>query len=60
MTRCEVCEGPATVNCSGLDVPIVWFCDKHGTQHEAHCTSIREGSARLNRPDATEEVSRGT
>jgi hypothetical protein len=33
--RCEACGYPATHICSGLDTPVVYFCDKHGRQHEA-------------------------
>lgn len=43
--RCEVCEGPATMVCSGLDVPELAFCEEHGREHEAECPDIARGAA---------------
>jgi len=33
--RCEACSAPATHVCSSLDEPAVYFCEKHGREHEA-------------------------
>jgi hypothetical protein len=50
MIVCEVCQGPAKVNCSGLDVPRLWFCRKHGAEHAKTCPDIERGAAQMTDP----------
>lgn len=53
MRPCEVCEKPAVGNCSGLDVPELWFCEEHLAEHEQTCPDVLEGKAMINRPEST-------
>lgn len=43
--ECEVCEGPATHVCSGLDVPPCYLCTKHSHEHYATCPDVKRGAA---------------
>ncbi len=47
--RCEICEKAegATWVCAGLDVPMLYFCEKHGREHEAECPDVKNGRSRL-------------
>ena len=47
--RCEVCQAPATVICSGLDVQELGFCDEHGYQHASECPDVARGAAWMTR-----------
>lgn len=53
--RCEVCGEPTTVVCSGLDVPELRFCEKHGVEHEKDCPDIARGAAWISRPGVEPE-----
>lgn len=44
---CEVCEGPAVGECSGLDVPRLCFCAKHLKHHKTECNDAKCGNARV-------------
>lgn len=43
MLPCEACRQPATHCCAGLDIPAVYFCASHATEHERTCPSCRNG-----------------
>lgn len=49
MIQCEVCGELATHACSGLDVPVLYFCRTHGESHaQAKCCGgqlVKMGSA---------------
>ena len=45
MTPCEICLGPATHNCSGLDTPMLWFCETHAEEHRRICPDVKRGAS---------------
>ena len=49
-TNCEICGRPGESNCSGLNVPMLWFCEEHGQQHAKICPEVRAGKSALTTP----------
>ena len=47
MGVCEVCQGPITARCAGLDVPELEFCAKHAREHQDECPEIKAGKAQM-------------
>ena len=47
--RCEVCDGPATRCCAGLDQPMEHYCETHYWEHvqEAHKGKELPGSSHM-------------
>jgi hypothetical protein len=48
-TKCEGCGKPATNVCSGLEVPMLPFCQACARLHQAQCPDIRDGRAQMTR-----------
>lgn len=49
MTQCEICGRRPEVCCSGLDVPMLFFCAEHGREHERICPEVLAGRSRVER-----------
>lgn len=49
--KCEICCGPAQCVCSGLDVPMLFFCLEHGRAHELTCPDVIAGRSSMNLPE---------
>jgi hypothetical protein len=47
MGECEVCSEHSTHRCSGLDVPVLEFCAKHASSHEAECSDVARGASQM-------------
>lgn len=45
MMKCEICGRRATHCCSGLDVPMVYFCQGCAAIHELECPEVQAGEA---------------
>lgn len=52
--KCEICAAPVTRICSGLDVPLLGFCTKHGAEHEANCPDVRAERAWMSKLGASQ------